>query len=112
MFGLILAVLWLGVMGLAALRFDQTGAAAIRTAKGGVRVDLPVNVKVVRLPMLILAVGLAPFWFVFGNHCFLTVPPAHVAAVYDPMRGGVQKGAMPEGFHLILPWWDTQQFSA
>ena len=30
--------------------------------------------------MLALAFALAPFWFVFGNNCFLTIQPAHIAA--------------------------------
>ena len=40
---------------------------------------------------LAVGIGLTPFWFVFGNNCMLTIPPAHVAAVYDPLRGGVQR---------------------
>jgi len=61
--------------------------------------------------LLAIGIGLTPFWFIFGNNCTLTIPPAHVAAVYDPLRGGVQNDVLPEVFHLVMPWWQTQQFS-
>jgi regulator of protease activity HflC (stomatin/prohibitin superfamily) len=61
--------------------------------------------------MFLIGIGLVPFWFIFGNNCTLTIPPAHVAAVYDPLRGGIQNDVLPEGFHIVMPWWQTQQFS-
>lgn len=58
--------------------------------------------------LLILGIGLTVFSGAFANRCFLTVPAAYVATVYDPLRGGVQPTELPEGFHFVLPWWKTQ----
>lgn len=58
--------------------------------------------------LLILGIGLTVFSAAFANHCFLTVPAAYVATVYDPLRGGVQPAELPEGFHFVLPWWKTE----
>jgi regulator of protease activity HflC (stomatin/prohibitin superfamily) len=64
---------------------------------------------VVRYPgLLILGIGVTVFSAAFANRCFLTVPAAYVATVYDPLRGGVQATELPEGFHFVLPWWKTQ----
>lgn len=57
--------------------------------------------------LLILGIGLTVFSAAFANRCFLTVPAAYVATVYDPLRGGVQPVELPEGFHFVLPWWKT-----
>lgn len=58
--------------------------------------------------LLILGIGLTVFSAAFANRCFLTVPAAYVATVYDPLRGGVQPVELPEGFHFVLPWWRTE----
>lgn len=58
--------------------------------------------------LLILGIGLTLFSAAFANRCFLTVPAAYVATVYDPLRGGVQPVELPEGFHFVLPWWKTE----
>lgn len=64
---------------------------------------------VLRSPgLLILGIGLTVFSASFANRCFLTVPAAYVATVYDPLRGGVQPTELPEGFHFVRPWWKTQ----
>jgi regulator of protease activity HflC (stomatin/prohibitin superfamily) len=57
---------------------------------------------------LILGIGVTVFAAAFANRCFLTVPAAYVATVYDPLRGGVQPTELPEGFHFVLPWWKTE----
>jgi regulator of protease activity HflC (stomatin/prohibitin superfamily) len=93
---LIVSVLILLVMVLASIRIDTSGQRP--------RLAL-------RSPgLLVLGVGLAVFGGAFADQCFLTVPAAHVAAVYDPLRGGVQSVELPEGFHFVLPWWQTQLF--
>lgn len=48
--------------------------------------------------------------FVLGK-CWITVPPASVVAVYDPLRGGIQTKDLGEGWHLIAPWASTMPFS-
>ncbi|GIV14771.1 MAG: hypothetical protein KatS3mg022_0206 [Armatimonadota bacterium] len=58
--------------------------------------------------LLILGIGLTVFTAAFANRCFLTVPAAYVATVYDPLRDGVQPTELPEGFHFVLPWWKTE----
>jgi len=58
--------------------------------------------------LLILGIGVTVFAAAFANRCFLTVPAAYVATVYDPLRGGVQPTEFPEGFHFVLPWWKTE----
>ncbi len=58
--------------------------------------------------LLILGIGVTVFAAAFANRCFLTVPAAYVATVYDPLRGGVQPVELPEGFHFVLPWWKTE----
>ncbi|MCS6829577.1 MAG: prohibitin family protein [Armatimonadota bacterium] len=64
---------------------------------------------VLRSPaLLILGIGITIFSAAFANRCFLTVPAAYVATVYDPLRGGVQPVELPEGFHFVLPWWKTE----
>jgi regulator of protease activity HflC (stomatin/prohibitin superfamily) len=58
--------------------------------------------------LLFLGIGMTVFAAAFANRCFLTVPAAYVATVYDPLRGGVQPTELPEGFHFVLPWWKTE----
>jgi regulator of protease activity HflC (stomatin/prohibitin superfamily) len=41
----------------------------------------------------------------------IIIPGAHVACVYDPLRGGIQDATLPEGLHLIAPWVRTEVFS-
>lgn len=77
---------------------------SIRVDTGGERPR-----TVLRHPgLLILGIGLTVFSAAFANRCFLTVPAAYVATVYDPLRGGVQPVEIPEGFHFVLPWWKTE----
>jgi regulator of protease activity HflC (stomatin/prohibitin superfamily) len=42
---------------------------------------------------------------------WITVPPAQVAAMYDPLRGGIQEYDLREGWHLIPPWATVRYFS-
>jgi regulator of protease activity HflC (stomatin/prohibitin superfamily) len=115
MLGLIAAILWIALIAALSVKWDATGQPPVTTAKmaDGVHLDVhsPVHGKVRSAGLLAIGIGLTPFWFIFGNNCFLTIPPAHVAAVYDPLRGGVQSDVLPEGFHIVMPWWQTQQFS-
>lgn len=115
MLGLIAAVLWLVFVAAVTVKWDTTGEQAVTTAKtgDGVHLDIhsPVQAKVRNAGLLAIGIGFTPFWFIFGNDCMLTIPPAHVAAVYDPLRGGVQSDVLPEGFHIVMPWWQTQQFT-
>src|SRR6185503_21151519 len=105
MLGLVMAVLWLMLFLALSVRWDSTGAQAVRSVKKGdglhVDLNMPVHPGLKSLPMLLIGIGLAPFWFIFGNNCTLTIPPAHVAAVYDPLRGGIQNDVLPEGFHIV-----------
>jgi regulator of protease activity HflC (stomatin/prohibitin superfamily) len=39
------------------------------------------------------------------------LPGAHIACVYDPLRGGIQDHTLPEGLQIIPPWVTTQVFS-
>ncbi|MGQ9882195.1 MAG: prohibitin family protein [Armatimonadota bacterium] len=94
MLGVIIGVLVAVLFLLLSLKVDTTGERP-RT--------------VLRSPgLLILGIGLTVFSGAFANHCFLTVPAAYVATVYDPLRGGVQPAELPEGFHFVLPWWKTE----
>lgn len=115
MLGLIAAILWLALIVAVSVRWEATGQQSVSTTKtadgSSVRVQVPVHPKLRSAALLAVGIGLAPFWFIFGNNCTLTIPPAHVAAVYDPLRGGVQSDVLPEGFHMVMPWWQTQQFS-
>src|SRR5438874_5993269 len=114
MFGLILAVAWMALFLWWAIRWDKdpTLLTTVKPKEGQpIQVQIPYRPKLRSPVMLALAFALAPFWFVFGNNCFLTIQPAHIAAVYDPLRGGIQKDQLPEGFHLVMPWWETQVFS-
>ncbi len=115
MLGIIMAVLWLILFVALSVRWDSTGAQAVRPVKTGegVHVDLnmPAHPHLKSFTLLCIGIGLAPFWFVFGNNCLLTIPPAHVAAVFDPLRGGIQDDVLPEGFHVVMPWWQTETFS-
>lgn len=94
MFGVIIGVLVAVLFLLLSLKVD-TSAERPRT--------------VLRNPgLLILGIGVTVFAAAFANRCFLTVPAAYVATVYDPLRGGVQPTELPEGFHFVLPWWKTE----
>lgn len=84
-----------------------------------VRLDKPSNAKsagsadkliITRPGLLALGIGATLFTFSFFSRCFLSVPAAHVAALYDPLRGGVRPGHLPEGLHFVAPWWTTQIF--
>jgi len=42
---------------------------------------------------------------------WIEVPPATVAALYDPLRGGIQPYDLGEGWHLVPPWATVRYFS-
>ncbi|MCD6351553.1 MAG: hypothetical protein J7M26_05495 [Armatimonadetes bacterium] len=42
---------------------------------------------------------------------WIEVPPATVAAVYDPLRGGIQPYDLGEGWHIVPPWATVKYFS-
>ncbi|GIV19777.1 MAG: hypothetical protein KatS3mg023_1528 [Armatimonadota bacterium] len=88
--GVLVAVLFL----LLSLRIDTSGERPRTTLRNP--------------GLLILGIGLTVFSAAFANRCFVTVPAAYVATVYDPLRGGVQPVELPEGFHFVLPWWRTE----
>lgn len=96
MFGIIVGVLVAVLFLLLSTRVDSSG-------------ERPQTV--IRNPgLIILGIGLAYFSAAFANRCFVSVPAAYVSTVYDPLRGGVQPTELPEGFHLVLPWWRTEQW--
>lgn len=41
----------------------------------------------------------------------LVLPGAHIACLYDPLRGGIQDRTIPEGLQFIPPWSRAQVFS-
>jgi regulator of protease activity HflC (stomatin/prohibitin superfamily) len=43
--------------------------------------------------------------------CWIEVGPATVAALYNPLRGGIQSADLGEGWHLIAPWTAARHFS-
>jgi len=45
------------------------------------------------------------------SHMFIVLPGAHIACVYDPLRGGIQSTTLSEGLRVIPPWVTTQVFS-
>ena len=55
-----------------------------------------------------IALILAAFVLV---RCWITVPPATVAAIYNPLAGGIQSFDIGEGWHLIAPWTQVKLFS-
>lgn len=96
MFGLIVGGLVAMLFLLLSLRIDTSGGRSQTS---------------IRSPgLLIIGIGLTVFSVAFANRCFLTVPAAYVATVYDPLRGGVQTTELPEGFHFVLPWWKTERW--
>ncbi len=105
MLGLITAVLIALLFFTMSVRFD-TKKNSIANSKN----PLQGAIKVRRPGLLVLGIGLALSALQFTNACYLSVPAAHVAAVYDPLRGGVQPVHLPEGFHFVAPWWTTQVF--
>jgi prohibitin 2 len=42
---------------------------------------------------------------------WVEVPPAAVAAIYDPLRGGILSSDLGEGWHLVPPWASVRLFS-
>ncbi|HLJ53508.1 MAG TPA: SPFH domain-containing protein, partial [Chthonomonadaceae bacterium] len=115
MLGFVGAVAWLLLIAAIAVKWEAAGSGDVTQVKLPGKSALPVpklfGARVRSAPLVAIGIGLTPFWFLFLNDCFLTVPPAHVAAVYDPLRGGVQRDVLPEGFHVVMPWWQTQQFT-
>jgi regulator of protease activity HflC (stomatin/prohibitin superfamily) len=49
--------------------------------------------------------------YYIATHSTIVIPGAHIACVYDPMRGGIQNDVLPEGLHIIPPWIKTAVFS-
>ncbi len=94
MFGVMVGVLVAVLFLLLSLRIDTSGERPRTTLRNP--------------GLLILGIGLTVFSASFANRCFLSVPAAYVATVYDPLRGGVQSTELPEGFHFVLPWWRTE----
>ncbi len=41
----------------------------------------------------------------------VVIPGAHVACIYDPVRGGIQDYTLPEGLRFVPPWAKTAVFS-
>ena len=57
-----------------------------------------------------LGMGLVVVGLALGK-CWIEVPPATVAAIYDPLRGGIQPNDYAEGWHLVPPWATVKFFS-
>lgn len=57
-----------------------------------------------------LALGMIGGGVLLGK-TWITVPPANVAALYDPFRGGIQPYDLGEGWHLVAPWATVKYFS-
>lgn len=109
MFGLLAAA----VVAMIFLRLSGTMSsqtAIVATSDNRVQLQSPATFRLRRPGVLAIGIGLTLFTFSFCNNCFISVPAAHVAAVYDPLRGGVQPTHLPEGFHIVPPWWSTQIF--
>jgi len=49
--------------------------------------------------------------FYLASWSLIVVPGAHIACVYDPVRGGIQDYTLPEGLRLVFPWVKTALFS-
>jgi regulator of protease activity HflC (stomatin/prohibitin superfamily) len=115
MLGLLFALAWLALFLSIAVNWKLGEMPTIRAGAAGQKPQLdlgsPLKPTLRSATLLAIGLGLAPFWFVFGNNCMLTIPPAHVAVVFDPLRGGIQPNVLPEGFHVVMPWWETQSFS-
>jgi regulator of protease activity HflC (stomatin/prohibitin superfamily) len=47
----------------------------------------------------------------FLGKSWITVPRATVAALYDPLHGGIQPYDLREGWHLVPPWATVNYFS-
>ncbi len=58
-------------------------------------------------PVVLVVIAL----YYFATHCTIVIPGAHIACVYDPLRGGIQEEVLPEGMHIIAPWIKTAVFS-
>jgi prohibitin 2 len=61
-------------------------------------------------PMRGIGVGLIVATLVLGR-CWITVPAASVAAIYNPLAGGIQNFDIGEGWHLVAPWTQVRYFS-
>lgn len=60
---------------------------------------------------LAVAILLALVVYPVAKWCVIVIPGAHVACVYDPVRGGIQNYTLPEGLNMVPPWVRTQVFS-
>ena len=49
--------------------------------------------------------------FQIASWSVIILPGAHIACVYDPLRGGIQDYTLPEGLQIVAPWVTTQVFS-
>ena len=54
--------------------------------------------------------GAVALYYLF-SWSILVVPGGHIACLYDPLRGGIQDYALPEGLRVVPPWAKTQIFS-
>lgn len=84
--------------------------SAIRQAQGGrVRIQIPglSLSRTGRLWVWLLG-GFAVLYMLRAS--VVIVPAAHVACVYDPLRGGIQSYTLPEGLRFILPWCKAEVF--
>lgn len=59
--------------------------------------------RAIGVVVIILALVLTKSWIEVG--------PATVAALYNPLRGGIQSADLGEGWHLIAPWTAARHFS-
>lgn len=110
MLGLITAALIALVFFVLSVRLDNGQSISSGAKKSRLGSASPGALQLRRPGLLVLGLGLALCALRFTNALYLSVPAAHVAAVYDPLRGGVQARHLPEGIHFVAPWWTTQIF--
>ena len=88
---------------LAGVTFTPRSLATMVVTPQGMRTATPLLV-VLRPGFLPLGLGLAVFAFASVHNMVVSIPAAHVGAVYNPLAGGVQPGELPEGLHFVAPW--------
>jgi regulator of protease activity HflC (stomatin/prohibitin superfamily) len=83
----------------------------VASAVGTEPADWGRNIRVRKPVRLAVAILLALVVYPVAKWCVIVIPGAHVACVYDPVRGGIQNYTLPEGLNMVPPWVRTQVFS-
>lgn len=83
---------------------ELLGAGIALYALSGMRKKTPpLKPRLIGAALILVALVLAK--------CWISVPPATVAALYDPLAGGIQNYDLGEGWHLVAPWAQVRYFS-